>query len=86
MLFVTSGGTLSDCSPAYPCNQFPQNTRLDSTAIYSALIMAFPGSGREYPIQPGEAKVLAMDAIDHRAAAPEKQQVDQQVPSGEASR
>ena len=68
MLFVTSGGTMSDFSPAYPCNQFPQKTRLDSTAIYSALIMAFPGSGREFPIQPGEAKMLAMDAIDHRAA------------------
>jgi len=76
MLFITSGGILSDFSPRYPCNQFPQNMRLDSMAIYSALILAFPGSGRDYPIRPGEAKVVAMDAIDHRAAAPEKQQVD----------
>ena len=76
MLFVTSGGLHTDRSPSYPCTAFPQNMRLDSTAIYSALILAFPGSGRDYPIQPGEAKVLAMDAIDHRAAAPTMQQVD----------
>ena len=76
MLWVTISGLFSDYGPAYPCNQYPQMLRLDSTAVYSSIIMAFPGSGREYPIQPGEARVLAMDAIDHRAAAPEKQQVD----------
>jgi hypothetical protein len=28
-------------------------------------ILRFPGTGREYPIQPGEAKVVAMDALNH---------------------
>lgn len=58
------------------CSQIPWALRLDSSAVYSGIIMGFPGGGREYPIQPGEAKIVAMDAINHIAAAPEKEQVD----------
>lgn len=77
MLFVTViDDIFADLKPAYPCDQDPQLRRMDSTALYSRRIMAFPGAGREYPILPGEAKVLAMDAIDHRAAAPTMEQVD----------
>lgn len=58
------------------CDQSPRTARLDSTAIYAGSIVGFPGSGRDFPILPGEAKVMAMDAINHIAAAPEKEQVD----------
>jgi hypothetical protein len=59
-----------------PCTEHPKMLRLDSTAVYSSFIMAFPGTGRDYPIRPGEAKVVAMDAINHAATAPTKEQVD----------
>ena len=39
-------------------------------------IWQFPGGGRDYLIQPGQAKVVAMDAIDHRPASPETMQLD----------
>lgn len=39
-------------------------------------LQAFPGSGREYPIAPGQAKVIAMDAMNHIAASPTTNQVD----------
>lgn len=58
------------------CDQIPWALRLDSTAVYSGIIIGFPGSGRDYPIRPGEARVVAMDAINHMAAAAEKEQVD----------
>ena len=60
-----------------PCDTPDKLLRLDSTAVYAASsVIAFPGAGREYAIRPGEALVMAMDAIDHRAAAPDKEQVD----------
>ncbi|QJR34271.1 DUF4876 domain-containing protein [Gemmatimonas groenlandica] len=58
------------------CDQSPNSARLDSTAVYTGTIIAFPGSGQDYPIRPGEAKVMAMDAVNHMVAAPEKEQVD----------
>jgi len=58
------------------CNESPKTLRLDSSAVYTGTIIAFPGSGQQYPIRPGEAKVMAMDAVNHIAAAPEKEQVD----------
>jgi hypothetical protein len=34
-------------------------------------VEAFPGSGRDYPLAPGQATVVAMDAIDHRQYHPD---------------
>lgn len=58
------------------CTDLPKVLRLDSTAVYSTIVLGFPGTGRDYPIRPGEAKVVAMDAINHQIAAPAKEQVD----------
>lgn len=58
------------------CEQLPNTLRLDTTAVHSGIIYGFPGTGTDYPIRPGEAKVVAMDAINHIVAAPEKEQVD----------
>jgi len=63
--------------PEYPCDQFNLAQRLDSTSIYaSSTIHQFPGSGREFPLAPGRAAVLATDAMDHNAAAPGMGQLD----------
>jgi hypothetical protein len=42
--------------------------RLDPDGIWATSIYAFPGSGRSFPVQPGEARVVAVDAADHSFA------------------
>jgi Protein of unknown function (DUF4876) len=44
--------------------------RDDSDYVHSTSIWKFPGSGKEFPIQPGKFIVCAEDAIDHRINAP----------------
>ncbi|NWF90027.1 MAG: DUF4876 domain-containing protein [Ignavibacteriaceae bacterium] len=46
------------------------NYREDPEYIHSKSIWMFPGSGNEYPIQPGEFVLCSEDAIDHRINAP----------------
>ena len=50
--------------------------RLEDGRVWANVIHAFPGRGRDDPIAPGSAQVVAMDAMDHRAASPTTQQVD----------
>jgi hypothetical protein len=40
--------------------------RNDPEGIWTRWIEAFPGSGRQHPLAPGEAVFVATDAIDHR--------------------
>jgi hypothetical protein len=42
----------------------------DQAGIWARSFQQFPGSGREHPLHPGEAVVIATDAIDHRPLAP----------------
>ena len=58
------------------CDALPKNLRVDNAAVSTSLIRAFPGSGRDFPIRAGEAKVIAMDAINHVTAAPVFRQLD----------
>lgn len=44
--------------------------RDDPEYIHSKNIWIFPGTGKDYPIQPGQFVVCAEDAIDHRINAP----------------
>ncbi len=76
MLLATTASWYTDNTWNGTCTEHPKRLRLDSTAVYSAVILAFPGTGRDYPIRPGEAKVVAMDAMNHAVAAPAKEQVD----------
>ena len=39
--------------------------RLDSEGIWAQRVLRFPGSGREYPVPPGQARVVAQQAINH---------------------
>lgn len=50
--------------------------RADSTGVWVGLIQQFPGTGRDFPIAPGTAKVIAVDAMNHIAASPQTDQVD----------
>lgn len=48
-----------------------QAVRSDSSGVYSSGLLAFPGRGSEYPIGPGETRLVAMSAIDHTAVHPD---------------
>ena len=43
-----------------------RGVRDDPTRLPLASTQVFPGSGRDYPVLPGAAVVIAVDAIDHR--------------------
>ena len=55
--------------PGFPCN-LTEGYRNDPAGLWSKLIAAFPGSGRDYPLPPGANVVVATDAIDHRNVFP----------------
>ena len=65
---VAGAGLVYDL-PDYPCTM-TEKWRNDPEGIWSRFLHSFPGSGREYPLAPGEAVVVATDAIDHRAFHP----------------
>jgi hypothetical protein len=43
--------------------------RSDTARLWVEFGIQFPGSGREFPLRPGESRVYAQDALDHRAAS-----------------
>lgn len=48
-----------------------EKPRTDPGGVYAHWMLAFPGSGTEYPIAPGEAKLVAVSALDHREIHPD---------------
>jgi hypothetical protein len=42
----------------------------DPAGLWSAQVYQFPGTGTDHPILPGSQRVIATDAIDHRAIIP----------------
>ena len=45
--------------------------RKDPDGIWAQFLHRFPGSGGQYPLGPGEAVVVALDAIDHSVVHPD---------------
>ena len=58
-----------------PCSQNEQ-LRADSTAVWARLLWTFPGTGKDFSIASGRARVIAMDAMNHASASPQTAQVD----------
>lgn len=52
-----------------PCSETAP-WQLDPDGLWSPMLMRLPGTGRQYPLLPGEAAVIAVDAIDHSAVDP----------------
>jgi len=52
------------------CTEF-ESWRMDPDGVWSEKHLRFPGTGREYPLAPHEARVVATQAIDHREVHPE---------------
>ena len=47
-----------------PCS-LTQQWQTDSLGLWSGHVWRLPGTGRQYPLAPGEAAVMATDAVDH---------------------
>jgi len=43
----------------------------DTTGVWAEMLFRFPGSGHDHPISPGQAVVIATDAVDHRVVNPD---------------
>lgn len=65
MLFGAGFNLLRDFDTYFTCNN-THRFRTDTAGIWVRFIHQFPGSGTDHPIQPGESKLIALDAIDHR--------------------
>lgn len=52
-----------------PCQE-TRSFQTSGTGIWSQFFQAFPGSGGEHTVPPGETVVVATDAIDHSEVAP----------------
>ncbi|HYT82689.1 MAG TPA: hypothetical protein VEK86_04515 [Gemmatimonadales bacterium] len=64
--------------PYWPCAQ-TSVIRNDPEGVWAEWILRFPGRGQDYPLQPGEAALVAKAAIDHRpvhAALPDLRGAD----------
>jgi hypothetical protein len=56
-------------SDLWPCTE-TEAFRNDPRGIWSQRFQAFPGSGHDHPLAPGQAVVIAEQAIDHSAVYP----------------
>lgn len=76
-LITTTPLALHGGWPDYPCSEYNVAARMDSLYLrVSSGGNQFPGSGRDYPVPPGEGRVVAQDALDHTVASPGTDQVD----------
>jgi hypothetical protein len=51
--------------PKWPCVDY-ERWMNDPDGVWVTILYQFPGTGRQYPLAPGELAVIATDAIDHR--------------------
>jgi hypothetical protein len=64
-MLIGEGFTIDYDRPIDPCADYEQFTN-DPEGVWVMYLYQFPGSGREYPLPPGELTVIATDAVDHR--------------------
>jgi hypothetical protein len=58
------GRTFDPVHDATPCD-WTTAFRTDPVGVWGQEIQRFPGSGRDFPLEPGQVAVIATDAIDH---------------------
>ena len=52
------------------CTLFPDMMG-DTTGVWAEMLFRFPGTGHDYPVVPGQAVVIATDAVDHTVVNPD---------------
>jgi hypothetical protein len=68
-MVVGEGYNASLDAPITPCSRTAPY-RSDPEGIWSRSFARIPGTGREFPVAPGQTIVIATDAIDHRGLYP----------------
>jgi hypothetical protein len=67
---LIGNATVSDeDNPNFPCTRYEAWTN-DPLGVWAQWVYQFPGTGRDYPLPPGRATIVATDAIDHRVVNP----------------
>ncbi|MGH7540462.1 MAG: hypothetical protein ACRELC_05645, partial [Gemmatimonadota bacterium] len=66
---VAQGLRLAMDYTPYPCAVM-RSVVHDPEGVWGHFFQRFPGSGNQFPLAPGEAVVVAVDAIDHTQAGP----------------
>ncbi|MBR1461920.1 MAG: DUF4876 domain-containing protein [Prevotella sp.] len=84
MLFYTSSALTSESA-------WQQAGYLDRYPMYQGSMVAFPGSGTDYPLQPGESVLIANDAANHKElsgsdACPDLSKADWEIYLKQATR
>jgi hypothetical protein len=69
MIFGETYGPARSDIEEFPC-EASAHVRNDPDAIWAVYFHRFPSTGAEYPLAPGEAAVIAVDAVDHSAVDP----------------
>jgi hypothetical protein len=64
------GWNLNFEAPAWPCAQTVV-VRNDPEGIWTEFVFRFPGTGNDYPLDPGRTALVAKAAIDHRVVHPD---------------
>jgi hypothetical protein len=71
MVLATTNWLLTITGSHAPCSDATYAPfRRDPDQLWVGNGFRFPGTGRQFPIRPGESRVYASDAVDHRLAAP----------------
>lgn len=65
LLGTTWGGMHYGFPPTSTCESPNLQARTDNAFLRLSIVFAFPGTGRQYAIPPGETRVIAQDAINH---------------------
>jgi hypothetical protein len=68
-LIIGSGLAADIDGPNFPCSLYFPYAQ-DPLGIWANWFHQLPGRGTDYPLPPGEAAVVAIDAIDHRPLYP----------------
>jgi hypothetical protein len=69
-LVIAEGFNVGNDYPASSCTSLAHFNN-DPLGVWTRIFARFPGTGRQQPVLPGQAVVVATDAIDHRQIFPE---------------
>ena len=64
-MLIGRGMAIDYDRPSWPCMDYERWSN-DPDGVWIVFLYQFPGSGRDYPLMPGDIAVIATDAIDHR--------------------
>ena len=82
-MLMAEGSPVNSATPEW-CS-FWEQWNASPEGIWTSYLVAFPGTGRQYPVPPGTTVLIAEAAIDHRALYPgmlDLRHADFEIPGG----